>query len=196
MVHVQVLCRLLASRVVVETAFRAVAIDPDATASIVVMRPVGSIVEQFIEFGENLCRCDKARASRLGCSAGWALLIAVCQRLQFEARLAGFTDSLAAVTDSDPPAGLCLIATCNILRFASSTHRLSSIVGWKEWKKAPRNRLCKGLCSIMTAFNAERREKTEAALAAAAAGALAGASVERVAVAGGRHFVCLMVILS
>ena len=43
----------------------------------------------------------------------------------------------------------------------------------------------------MTAFNAERREKTEAALAAAAAGALAGDAMERGAVAGGRHF-CLL----
>jgi hypothetical protein len=47
----------------------------------------------------------------------------------------------------------------------------------------------------MAALDAERRDKTEAAVTAAAAGSLAVALVVSVVVADGRH-VCLMVILS
>jgi len=78
MVHIQILGRLLASRVIVETALRAVAVDPEAAASIIVMRPVGSTMEKLIELSENLCPSDEARTNRLWCRARWALLVAVC----------------------------------------------------------------------------------------------------------------------
>jgi hypothetical protein len=78
MVHIQILGRLLASRVVVETALGAVAVDPEAAVSIIVMRPVGSIMEKLIQLSENLCSHDKARANSLRCRARCALLVAVC----------------------------------------------------------------------------------------------------------------------
>jgi hypothetical protein len=78
MVHIQILGRLLASRVVVETALGAVAVDPEAAVSIIVMRPVGSTMEKLIQLSENLYCGDAARTSPLRCRARCALLVAVC----------------------------------------------------------------------------------------------------------------------